>query len=246
MEIFNYKGHNLTVIQTIDELLFRAKEVAEMLGYVNTEKAIRVHVDEEDIKFWRDIKKMDKETPAQKGQALKFYQDQTRFINESGIYSLILRSNKPEAKKFKRWVTSEVLPAIRKNGSYILTPEKKLEMIKETVLVFKEIGEFEERDKIFLKGKLRNNLLLTNSSNTNQRLEVPISDRIKQLGFPYKASDTKKLILISKEMAEKYEKIHGKELIKREQFVSGTTRLISCYSEHDFPLLDPIIKKYYN
>ena len=79
-----------------------------MLGYTGVEKAIRVHVDDDD----KGVSEMD--TPGGK--------QNMAIINESGLYSLILSSKLPTAKKFKHWVTSEVLPTIRKHGAY-MTPE---------------------------------------------------------------------------------------------------------------------------
>lgn len=89
------------------------KDVAERLGYSNASKAVMVHVDDEDKQF-----EMLPVSDSQIGNLVK-----TALINESGLYSLVLGSKLPNAKKFKRWVTSEVLPAIRKHGGY-LTPEK--------------------------------------------------------------------------------------------------------------------------
>ena len=86
------------------EPYFVGKDVAEILGYTNSRKAIGDHVDEED----KGVTKCD---------TLGGVQELT-IINESGLYSLILSSKLPAAKKFKRWVTSEVLPSIRKTGSY--------------------------------------------------------------------------------------------------------------------------------
>lgn len=96
-------------------LWFSGKDVAESLGYTNPRKAILDHVDIED----RGVTKCD--TPGGK-------QDMT-VINESGLYSLVISSKLPSAKKFKHWVTSEIIPSIRKNGGYIanqenLTPEQ--------------------------------------------------------------------------------------------------------------------------
>lgn len=87
---------------------FVGKDVAMILGYTNPAKAIRVHVDEED----KGVNEMD--TPGGK--------QNITIVNESGLYSLVLSSKLPAAKKFKRWVTSEVLPSIRKNEVYG-TPE---------------------------------------------------------------------------------------------------------------------------
>ncbi len=83
------------------------KDVAESLGYTATEKAIRTHVDGDD----KGVTEMD--TPGGKQKVV--------IINESGLYSLVFGSKLPEAKKFKHWVTSEVLPSIRRDGGYMHT-----------------------------------------------------------------------------------------------------------------------------
>lgn len=95
-----------------NEVYFVAKSVATALGYKDTADAIRKHIDEEDKLRWQI---------ADTGQKRETY-----LINESGLYSLILKSKMPSAKKFKRWVTSEVLPQIRKTGSYDLHIPKTL------------------------------------------------------------------------------------------------------------------------
>lgn len=92
-----------------EEPYFVGNDVAEILGYTNTSKALKDHVDTED--------KLNNKTLSSLGQRGGW------LINESGLYSLVLSSKMPNAKKFKRWVTSEVLPSIRKHGAY-LTPEK--------------------------------------------------------------------------------------------------------------------------
>ncbi|MCU2053056.1 phage antirepressor [Enterococcus faecium] len=107
-QIFIFEQNEVRTVLVNEEPYFVGKDIAEILGYSNTPKAIRDHVDEED--------KTQNDSFTVNGTALVL-------INESGLYSLILKSKLPSAKKFKRWVTSEVLPAIRKHGGY-LTPEK--------------------------------------------------------------------------------------------------------------------------
>lgn len=106
MELQIYKNAELGSVRTTVigvEPFFVGKDVAEILGYSNPQKALRDHVDEED-KTLND----------------SFTVNGTKgvLINESGLYSLILRSQLPKAQKFKRWVTSEVLPSIRRHGMY--------------------------------------------------------------------------------------------------------------------------------
>jgi len=90
------------------EPYFVGKDIAKVLGYSNSRKALSDHVDEED----KGVTKCDTLGGAQ----------EMVIVNESGLYSLILSSKLPTAKKFKHWVTSEILPAIRKHGAY-MTPE---------------------------------------------------------------------------------------------------------------------------
>lgn len=108
LQVFNNEefGQVRTVVQS-EDVWFVAKDVAEVLGYNNTSKAIQMHVDEDekaDLPIWDGRQNRNQ-----------------KVINESGLYSLILSSKLPSAKKFKKWVTSEVLPSIRKHGAY-MTP----------------------------------------------------------------------------------------------------------------------------
>lgn len=104
MQNFNFEHQNIRTVIINEEPYFVGKDVADVLGYSNTQKAILNHVDEED----KGVTKWD--TLGGKQELI--------VINESGLYSLILKSKLPTAKKFKRWVTSEVLPSIRKHGMY--------------------------------------------------------------------------------------------------------------------------------
>ncbi len=105
LQIFeNAEFGSIRTVEINNEPYFVGKDVAEILGYKNTRDALSKRVDDED----KGVAKRD---------TLGGYQDLT-VINESGLYSLILSSKLPKAKQFKRWVTSEVLPSIRKHGLY--------------------------------------------------------------------------------------------------------------------------------
>lgn len=106
VETFENKelGFNIRVIENDGQPWLIGKDIAEALGYKDTDYAIRTHVDEED-KLTRGF--------IGSGQSRNMI-----CINESGLYSLVLSSKLPSAKRFKRWVTSEVLPSIRKHGMY--------------------------------------------------------------------------------------------------------------------------------
>jgi anti-repressor protein len=116
IQIFkNSEFGKVRVLTKNNEPWFVGKDVAEILGYERATKAVQDHVDDED----RD------EVPIQDSIGRM---QRTPIINESGLYSLVLSSKLPNAKKFKKWVTSEVLPSIRKHGAYMTedTIEKAL------------------------------------------------------------------------------------------------------------------------
>ena len=123
IQIFKHEvfGEIRTMTDEKGEVFFVGKDVAKVLGYRDTSDALKKHVDTED-KLTRQI--------VVSGQRRNII-----FINESGLYSLVLSSKLPQAKAFKRWVTSEVLPQIRKTGGYIPTrDEKGKELSPEEVL----------------------------------------------------------------------------------------------------------------
>ena len=107
---FDFRGAALrTLTDESGEPWFVAKDVCDVLGYTNASKAISDHVDSED--------KLNNESLSSLGQRGGW------LVNESGLYSLVLSSKLPTAKEFKRWVTHEVLPQIRKTGGYIPTTD---------------------------------------------------------------------------------------------------------------------------
>ncbi|MCL0330665.1 phage antirepressor [Apilactobacillus xinyiensis] len=119
MELFNFEGNQVRTLLISGTPYFVGKDVATVLGYSNSSKAVNVHVDAED-KIKRQI------PTSQNGHLVS----NTNLINESGLYSLILSSKLPKAKKFKRWVTNEVLPEIRRNGSYQSEPKQPSNVVE--------------------------------------------------------------------------------------------------------------------
>ncbi|MFR5429367.1 MAG: BRO family protein, partial [Parasutterella excrementihominis] len=101
---FSFEDTSLTILGDILNPLFIAKQVCTILGFVNSKDAVSRHVDPE------DVSKVEIQTNG--GKQL------VNCVNESGLYALIFGSKLPKAKQFKRWVTNEVLPAIRKQGCY--------------------------------------------------------------------------------------------------------------------------------
>lgn len=124
-----FKNDNFGEIRSLEingEPWFVGKEIAKILGYQNGSRDINRHVDKEDVKS--DVAIYDG--------------SQTRYvtmINESGLYSLIMSSKLPKAKLFKRWVTSEVLPSIRKNGSYELDTNDLMKQLTESQITLNNV-----------------------------------------------------------------------------------------------------------
>lgn len=125
---FNFEGADVRTFLIDEEPYFVGKDVTEILGYQNASKALADHVDDDD--------KLNNESLSSLGQRGGW------LINESGLYSLILSSKLPSAKKFKRWVTKEVLPSIRKTGVYQARPLTVQEQIK---LIAQGNSEMNER-----------------------------------------------------------------------------------------------------
>ena len=127
MQVFAYDEARVRTVDVDGEPWFVGKDVANALGYEKPTDAVRKHVDEED----RGISKMETPSGAQ----------EMTIINESGLYSLIFGSKLDSAKKFKRWVTSEVLPSIRKTGGYSAADGA-------------DIGAFLESQRAYMAGQM--------------------------------------------------------------------------------------------
>jgi len=145
---------------------FVGKDVADALGYTNPRKAIADHVDADD----KDVTICD-----------TLGGNQTMvIINESGLYSLILSSKLPAAKKFKRWVTSEVLPSIRQNGGYIANQENlsDAEILAKAVLVAQNV--IAQKDKLIEEMKPKAEFF---DAVANSKTAIPMDQVAKVLGI---------------------------------------------------------------
>lgn len=129
IQAFNFNDSEVRTILIEGTPYFIGKDITEILGYSNASKALIDHVDDED--------KLNNETLSSVGQRGAW------LVNESGLYSLILKSKLPTAKKFKRWVTSEVLPTIRKHGTY-MTDERIEEALLDPDTIIKIATQLKE------------------------------------------------------------------------------------------------------
>lgn len=142
---------NVRVVVLTDEPWFVGKDIAETLGYKNTNKAVMEHVDSED-KFMRSTRgnEIGKLFSSLKEMQEIFGRQDNWFINESGIYSMIFGSTLPVAREFKRWITHEVLPSIRKTGSYNTIPQTYVEALR---LAADQAEQIEQQNLQLLEAK---------------------------------------------------------------------------------------------
>jgi anti-repressor protein len=131
MQIFNNNEFGeVRAIEKDGEPWFVAKDICDCLGYIDTESALR---------------KLDTDEKLTRKLYASGQNREMSLINESGLYSLVLRSNKPEAKKFKKWVTSEVLPSIRKTGQYAAPQTYEEVMANALALADKKVRELKDK-----------------------------------------------------------------------------------------------------
>ena len=135
LQLFNFENNQVRTLLINDEPWFVGKDVAQILGYSNPRDALSKHVDEED-KNSVAIRDGNKGNPNQ------------IVINESGVYALVFGSKLPSAKRFKHWVTSEVLPTLRKTGGYTM-PKTYLEALKAFT------AEVEKNEMLSLENKIQ-------------------------------------------------------------------------------------------
>lgn len=230
----------LRVYGSPESPLFCAKDVANILGYMNTRQAVLNNVDPEDR--------------LSLGESRVFCKDSSKvhphltLINESGLYSLVLRSKKQEAKKFQRWITSEVIPSIRKTGSYQVqpvnqidrtTPEYWIGLMHSMTELFRVVDEsksYDDRTVLLIKDLTRNKILGNNQSldvnNPNQ--EFSVSRRLSETFGVNNLQAHKKLSSFGKKMKAKYVELYDDLPPTRVELVNGTSRSVNHYTRQDF------------
>lgn len=198
LQLFKFKDKTVRTLLIDNEPWFVGKDVAKHLGYERAAKAIQDHVDSDD----KDV------VPIQ--DSIGRMQN-TPVINESGLYSLILSSKLPSAKEFKHWITSEVLPQIRKTGKYAPKPLSREELLAKAVL---EADTMIKEQKVLLEQKTKE-LEETNNKLEEQKPKVIFAESVV-------ASDSAILI---RELAH---------LIKQNGFEIGEKRLYAWMRERGY------------
>ncbi|NLT85646.1 phage antirepressor [Leuconostoc sp.] len=147
VRVFNFEANKVRTVVINDEAWLIGKDVATTLGYKKPENAVGTHVDDDD-----------KTTTLIQGNGSN-YKSRTTIINESGVYSLIFGSKLDSAKRFKKWVMSEVLPSIRQHGAY-LTDQKIEEVLTNPDTIIRLATELKEERQAKLVLKQQNSVLL--------------------------------------------------------------------------------------
>ena len=150
-KVFHYEENEISVIKCRNNIWFRGKDIAKALGYEKTRNTILKHVDDDDKSILEDLRR-----GPQIRAPFKNEQGGSIFINESGIYSLIFGSRLESARNFKRWITKDVLPSIRKTGGYDYCIDHKYN----NTLTFKIENEMDLHVKVvsFLKKRYPHSL----------------------------------------------------------------------------------------
>lgn len=172
-QAYNFEEKSLRVFGTFAEPWFCGRDVAKILGYEKPTNALNTHVEVDDKLSYENL--VDRATPNQGSIKTSNQNDlRTTYINESGLYSLILRSKLESAKKFKKWITSEILPSIRKQGYYIQPNinTEELEKLKDELNL--KTSELELKTSELERHKSCNIVLTNYVSNVKQRLRRQI------------------------------------------------------------------------
>lgn len=204
LQLFKFENKDVRTLQIDGEPWFVGKDIAQILNYTNPSKAIRDHIADED-----KLMGVQNVTPCiVDRQGRKQY---PTLINESGLYSLILSSKLPSAKEFKHWITSEVLPQIRKTGKYAPKPLSREELLAKAVL---EADTMIKEQKELIEQKTKE-LEETNNKLEEQKPKVIFAESVV-------ASDSAILV---RELAH---------LIKQNGFAIGEKRLYAWMRERGY------------
>ena len=239
---FNFEGFQIRFVGTPDVPEWVATDVVAVL-YPDVEPKNRSTYLRGVTDEWKGLQKV--QTPGGPQDMVTVY--------EPGLYALIARSNSSLAIPFQRWVYEEVLPSIRRTGSYSVpqprpvqylpTPRERLEDIRFGMDLLYELGGIDERTQLGLKDIIRDILLADKLKKPtalpgSERAEWPVSDRARHLGYKPKRND---LIKIGRTAAKLYRLRHNEDPPVREQYVDGTTREVKCYGSADLDILDQAI-----
>ena len=230
MIIKEFQTKQINIIQDDDkEIWFKGHDVATILGYKRPNDSVTQHVDSEDKLKLGDLTT----TVFHRSSNLK---KNTTFINESGLYSLILRSKLEAAKQFKRWVTKEVLPSIRKTQTYAM-PKNDIQPIELRQLQMEEVKMIHSIEGIDSKLKqafmdrlmneINGNAIVNAEEQWSRDIVTIVKDEInKNISFTEAAH-------IGKFVIKKYRSQFNKDPVKASKYVNGNTRKVFAYTKEE-------------
>ena len=172
-------------------------------------------------------------------------------IKEPAIYRLIMRSNKPQAIQFQRWVCEDILPSIRRTGSYTVQHTKQLELIQSQKDTCNMLMKWFSNDTIVqhkVKEYLINSLTLTDSSDNSDNSETTFYDIItilKELNYPVWKKQTTQLTGVGKYVVKQYRKKFNKDPQQTTRIIQGATRYCKCYTNNELPQVKQWIIDYF-
>ncbi len=176
--IYSFENEKIRVVEHSDgNMWFVARDVACVLGYSDTQAMTR-RIDELDINTYAD---------STSGQVRHL-----SIVNESGLYACILNSQKPQALKFKRWITSEVLPSIRKTGNYSLAPQVPTTLKDALLLAYNQQVQIEEQQNRInrLVHDKKTYTATEVAKESGFRSAMAFNVKLVELGFHYKVNGT--------------------------------------------------------
>jgi prophage antirepressor-like protein len=234
LQVFNFDSHNIRIVLIDGVEYWVAKDVAQALGYANPSDAVTDHLPASDLL-------MDARQNTEHNLPY-----QTRLVNESGLYKLIFSSKMEGAVKFTQWVTSEVLPSIRKTGKYEVPIAQPVELLN-AEMTLKYVDKIEH--------------LTTRFAQVQPRLAQVLSDHllnrvIESNRLPSKKSQLRGVVEIAEDMGDKatdqgtrsqlgkFVKANsGIEAVQEKRLVNGTNRSVNCYP--DTPEIRECIRKFF-
>jgi len=225
--IKQFEGHTITIVGTPEQPWFKGKDIALALDYKNTRDAIINNVREKNRNSFEKIgiRESSPTTPS--------IDKQTIFLNEAGLYELIIKSKNKNAIKFQDWIFEEVLPSIRKTGQYQMRPPSPQQhsVLIQNIKLLQDLG-MDSRDRIFVKDALRNEIkLLTNAPSEKC---CTVSGRIQQYFNIVDRNIQNKASTYGVKMKRMYIDRHGCPPEQIEQSVNGIPTMVNVYNESEW------------
>lgn len=244
---FHFDSHDVRIFMINDEPIWVLSDVCTCLGLLNPSDVVKRLESNEYISI-------DKNYTFGVGS-------QMLGITEAGLYRVLFRSNKPEAKAFQHWVFHDVLPMIRTTGKYevaslepeplqVMAPERHIALLKQAVDFLRDLDMLTEPDKLMYRDQM--NTLITGVTQPagQQALPAPtgyqVAERVTMLGYALTRHDqAKHMAALGKAIATEYRKRHKREPITTPRYIDGAIRQVNWYPAAETAWMDTLIQSYF-